>query len=322
MNENQYGFFRRNILPILILFALLVTLSIVFNAFFDGKFLVKENINAIFTNAIIASFTAWGFCFLFALNYMDLSVGAVMAIAVFCAGELGNAIGPAGVVIGGLSIGIALMVVNFNIFAWTKVPSWVAGLGMCLIYEAVTGYYVAYKTSLQSFAVMLNEDYAVFGHAPGIYIVFAIGLALAFILYNHSMLGLRARAIGSRPNIAKTMGINITQTLILTGVVCGIFIGCAGFIKESYSLRLGNMTNLTSLSMVFPPLAAVFLAQVLSRWINIVIAVPFCAFLIYACYNMLAIIGVPSGTLQETVLGAFVIVFGVISQRGVKGIVK
>jgi ribose/xylose/arabinose/galactoside ABC-type transport system permease subunit len=309
-------------LPLLILVAALVLFCVVFNTIFDGKFIVKENLNAIFTNAIIASFTAWGFCFLFALNYIDLSVGAVMAIAIFTAGELGNAIGPAGVVIGGLGIGIALMVVNFNIFAWTKVPSWVAGLGMCLIYEAITGYYVRYKTSIGSFAVMLEEKNAFFGRAPGVYIVFAIGLVLVILLYNHSTLGLRARAIGSRPNIAKTMGISIPKTLILTGIVCGIFIGCAGFIKESYSLRIGNMTNLTSLSLVFPPLATMFLAQVLNRWINLVIAVPFCAFLIYACYNMLAIIGVPSGTLQETTLGIFVIVFGVISQRGEKGIVK
>jgi len=318
----RYGLFRKTILPLLIFIGVIAALSICFNAIFDGKFLVWENINAISINAIIASFTAWGICFLFALNYMDLSVGAVMTIAAFAAGELGNAIGPAGVAIGGLAVGMALMVINFNVFAWTKVPSWVAGLGMCLIYEAITGFYVKFKSGLGSFAVMLNTDYAVFGKAPGVYIVFILGLVLAILLYNHSTLGLRTRAIGGRPDVAKIMGINIQKTLIMIGIVCGIFIGCAGFIKESYSLRLGNMTNLTSLSMVFPSLTAVFLAQVLRRWINIIVAVPLCSFLIYACYNMLAIIGVPSGTLQESVLGLFVVVFGVISQRGTKEIIK
>jgi len=300
----------------------IAVISIIFNALYDGKFLLVENINAIFINAIIASFTAWGFCFLFALNYMDLSVGAVMTIAAFTAGELGNAFGPIGVAVGGLVIGMVLMVINFNVFAWTKIPSWVAGLGMCLIYEAFGGLYVKYKSGLGSWAVMLIEEYAVFGRFPGVYVVFVIGLVLAILLYNHSTLGLRTRAIGSRANIAKTMGINIPKTLIQIGIVCGIFIGCAGFIKESHSLRLASMTNLTSLSLVFPPLTAVFLARVISRWINIIIAVPFCAFLIYTCYNMLAIIGVPSGTLQESTLGLFVIVFGVLSQRGTKEIVK
>ena len=322
MKDNRYDFFRKTILPILIFIGLIVVISVVFNAIFDGKFLSVENINAVSINAIIASFTAWGICFLFALNYMDLSLGAVMTIAAFTAGELGNAIGPAGVALGGLAIGMALMVINFNVFAWTKIPSWVAGLGMCLIYEAITGFYVKFKSGLGSFAVMLNEEYAIFGRFPGVYIVFIIGLILATLIYNHTTLGLRTRAIGARPNIARIMGVNIPKTLIQIGIVCGFFIGCAGFIKESHSLRLGNMTNLTSLSMVFPPLTTVFLARVLSRWINIIIAVPFCAFLIYACYNMLAIIGVPSGTLQETVLGLFVIVFGVISQRGTKEIIK
>ena len=322
MKGYRYGLFRKTILPLLIFIGLIAALSFCFNALFDGKFLVWENINAISINAIIASFTAWGICFLFALNYMDLSVGAVMTIAAFAAGELGNAIGPAGVAIGGLAVGMALMVINFNVFAWTKVPSWVAGLGMCLIYEAITGFYVKFKSGLGSFAVMLNTEYAVFGRAPGVYVVFILGLILAILLYNHSTLGLRTRAIGGRPEVAKIMGINIQKTLIMIGIVCGIFIGCAGFIKESYSLRLGNMTNLTSLSMVFPSLTAVFLAQVLRRWINIILAVPLCSFLIYACYNMLAIIGVPSGTLQESVLGLFVILFGVISQRGTKEIIK
>ena len=322
MKDKQYVFFRKTILPILVFVLAIVVVSIIFNALFGGRFLLKENINAIFINAIISSFTAWGICFLFALNYMDLSIGAVLTIAAFVAGTLGNAIGPAGVAIGGLVVGMVLMVVNFNIFAWTNIPSWVAGLGMCLVYEAITGFYVKYMTRIGGFAPMLNVEYAVFGRAPGVYVVFAIGLILAFLLYNHSTLGLRVRAIGSRPVIAQTMGINIQKTLIMIGLVCGIFIGCAGFIRESYSLRLASMTNLTSLSMVFPPLTTVFLARVLSRWINIIIAVPFCAFLIYACYNMMAIIGVPSGTLQESTLGLFVVVFGIISQRGTKEIVK
>jgi ribose transport system permease protein len=108
----------------------------------------------------------------------------------------------------------------------------------------------------------------------------------------------------------------------MTGVVCGIFIGCAGFLRESYSQMVQIPQSLSSLAVIFPPFAAIFIAQVISRWINMIIAVPFCAVIIYICYNVLSIIGVPSGTISEFMLALFIIVFGVIAQRGVKEVVK
>jgi ribose transport system permease protein len=208
------------------------------------------------------------------------------------------------------------------IFAWSKIPSWIAGLGMCLIYEAAAAAYADAMQAKGDYVVLLKKEYSVFGHAPGVYIVFIIGIFVAYVLYNRSTFGLNVRSIGSNPAVAKAMSINITKTLIITGLVCGFFIGCAGFMRESYSLRVYAMTGLTSLATIFPPLATVFLAQVLSKWYNIILAVPFCALFIYICFNVLTIIGVPSGTLQEASLGLFVLIFGVIAQRGTKGIVK
>jgi ribose transport system permease protein len=118
------------------------------------------------------------------------------------------------------------------------------------------------------------------------------------------------------------MGINIPVTLIFTGIFCGIFIGCAGVLQESIAQRTFAMTGMTSLSAIFHPLATVLLAQVLSKWINIIIAVPFCALFIYICFNAFTIIGIPSGTLQDTALGVAVVIFGVFAQRGSKGLVK
>jgi ribose transport system permease protein len=50
--------------------------------------------------------------------------------------------------------------------------------------------------------------------------------------------------------------------------------------------------------------------------------VPICAFILYAVFNILTVLGVPSGTLQEAFLGLFIVIFGVIGQRKVKGVVK
>lgn len=300
----------------------IVILAFLFNLISGGKFLTVPNINALCVSSVLASFTAWGFCFIFALGYMDLSVGAATVLAVYAAGELGNRFGLIGVIIGGVVAGIILMSINFNVFAWTKIPSWIAGLGMCLIYEAIAAWYTFILQADGKVVVLLKDQYRILGRAPYTYIVFAVGFAVAYITYNRTTVGLNVRAIGSNIDVAKAMGINIPVTLILTGIICGFFIGCAGLLRESYMGRVFAMTGLTSLASIFQPLAAVLLAQVLSKRINIIIAVPICALLVYICFNVLTILGVPSGTLQEAVLGTCVLIFGMIAQRGTKGVVK
>jgi ribose transport system permease protein len=316
------GNLRKTLISVLVLIVVIVVFAVVFNLAFEGKFLTQSNVNQILTNSILASFTAWGFCFVLALNYMDLSIGAVIMLCVYASGELGNMIGPVGVVIAGLVVGVVVMTFNFSLFAFLKIPSWVAGLGLALIYEAIISVYQRYKESVGTNLVMLKSEYGILGKPPLIYVMFAVGIVLAYILYNRSSLGLNARSVGSNPNVARTMGININRTLIMTGIVCGVFVGCAGFLRESYSLLVNVPASLSSLAVIFPPFAAIFIAQVISRWVNMIIAVPFCAIIIYICYNVLSIVGIPSGTISEFVLALFIIVFGMIAQRGTKEVVK
>jgi ribose transport system permease protein len=64
------------------------------------------------------------------------------------------------------------------------------------------------------------------------------------------------------------------------------------------------------------------LAQILQKKINVIIAVPICGFLMYSVFNILTLLHVPDGTLQEALLAVFIIAFGIIGQRGVKEVVK
>ncbi|MFR7912892.1 hypothetical protein [Eubacterium ramulus] len=92
--------------------------------------------------------------------------------------------------------------------------------------------------------------------------------------------------------------------------------------NESYSARIVVKTGLTSMTMIFQPIASLMLAQVLKNKINIIIGIPICALFVYGIFNMLTIAGVPSGTLQEAVLGLIVIVFAILAQRKQKKVVK
>lgn len=293
-----------------------------FNKIVDGRFLTMTNISVIISHSIYPAFIAWGLCFLFACNYTDLSVGGVLVLGAFMTSLLGNQYGYPGVVVGGLVTGILLIFINFFIFVYTKIPSWIAGISMAMIYEAVALFLLDGSTTKKYMTAELSKNYRMLGQLPYSLIMLFIGLIIAYIFYNRTTIGLNIRAIGSNAEVAKALGINVKKNLLMLGLISGLFIGFACFLEESYIANMTVKSGLTSLYLVFQPIAAFLLAQILQKRINIIIAVPICSIIIYAIFNMLTILGVPSGTIQEAVLGAFVILFGIIGQRGVKGVVK
>ena len=306
----------------LIFAAALIVIFVLFNIIAGGKFLTLLNIKNIISHAIYPVFIAWGFCFLFACGYTDMSIGGVIVLGSFAACALGNRIGISGVVIGGMAVGLVLVFLNFIIFTYTKIPSWIAGISLALIYEAIAFALKTNSNTSKAVTSALNKDYRLLGQIPWSIILLAVGLVVVYLLYNRTTIGLNIRALGGNKAVSRSMGINIDRTLLAVGLISGLLIGVACVMQESYAGQTSVKTGLTSINMIFQPLAIYLLAQILSKNINIIIGVPICSVILYAVFNMLTIMSIPSGTLQEAFLGAFIILFAVIGQRGVKGVVK
>ena len=306
----------------LIFAAALIVIFVLFNIIAGGKFLTLLNIKNIISHAIYPVFIAWGFCFLFACGYTDMSIGGVIVLGSFAACAFGNRIGISGVVIGGMAVGLVLVFLNFIIFTYTKIPSWIAGISLALIYEAIAFALKTNSNTSKAVTSALNKDYRLLGQIPWSIILLAVGLVVVYLLYNRTTIGLNIRALGGNKAVSRSMGINIDRTLLAVGLISGLLIGVACVMQESYAGQTSVKTGLTSINMIFQPLAIYLLAQILSKNINIIIGVPICSVILHAVFNMLTIMSIPSGTLQEAFLGAFIILFAVIGQRGVKGVVK
>jgi ribose/xylose/arabinose/galactoside ABC-type transport system permease subunit len=316
------NFRRKSVLYASLSIIALVAVLFVFNIIADGRFLSVSNIGIIVSHAIYPTFIALGLCFVFACNFTDLSVGSVLVLAAFMTSLLGNRFGFSGVVAGGVVAGMLLIFFNYIIFIGTKVPSWIAGICMAMVYEALAIFLLNNDSTTKLMNAELSRDFSALGQLPTSLIILALGLIAAYILYNRTMIGFNIRAVGSNPEVSKSIGINLIRTLLWVGLISGIFIGIAAFMQESYIARLTVKSGLTSLNLIFQPMAIVLLAQILQKKINIIIAVPICSIIIFAIFNFLTILRVPSGTLQEAVLGGFVIIFGMIGQRNVEGVVK
>lgn len=306
----------------IIVIAAAIAALILINSLTGGKFLQPSNLKTIAVNASVPTFTAWAFIFIFASGFIDLSLGAVIVLAANVAGTFGNQFGYPGLIITGLVTGILLMMLNFTIFQVTKIPSWIAGLGMTMVYEAISSFYSEQRLNMGLRVVSLDSEFRSLGRAPLAFVVIAIGLVIAYIIYNRTTIGLDIRAMGDNQTVARNMGIKMASTIILSGLIAGIFVGCAAFMKESFAGTVNAVTGLSSLSQTFQPLAAALLAQALGKKINIIVAVILSTLFVMGIFNFLTLMNVPSGTWQETVLGISVIIFGILAQRNTKEVVK
>lgn len=302
--------------------AIIVFISFVVNIFTDGMFLEAKNLQVIFSNSVYPTFIAWGFCFLFACGYTDLSVGGVVVLGSFASCAFGNLFGYPGVILGGLIVGTLLIFIDFVIFAYTRIPSWIASISLALIYEAIAIFLRINKFTKPHVDTELSKSFNAIGQLPINLVLLIVGFIIVYFVYNRTSVGLNIRAIGGNKEVSRSLGINILNTLLSVGLICGLLIGTSSVIQQSYNLKTFSMSGLTSLQLIFKPLAIALLAQIMQKWINIIVAVPFCSLIIYGVFNIMTFFGVPSGTLQDVFLGAFVIAFGIGGQRGVKEVVK
>jgi ribose transport system permease protein len=321
-NENAVSENRGKVLFPVIFVAALLVIALIFNLITDGRFIRITTLSIIAKQAVYPTFIAWGLCFLFACGYTDMSIGGVVVLGSFASCVFGNQYGYPGVILGGLVVGTLLIFINFNLFAFTKIPSWIAGLSLAMVYEAIGVFLKVGKLTKPLVTAALKEDYRILGQLPYSLIFMFAGLFVVYFVYNRTSVGLNIRAIGGNADVAQKLGINVNFTLMKVGLIVGLLIGVASFLQESIAGLTTVKTGLTSLSMIFYPLSVYLLAQILQKKMNIIIAAPICSFIVYAVVNVLARLGVPSGTLQEACLGAFLILFGIIGQKGFSGVVK
>lgn len=303
---------------------IIAIIYVVLNFLTGGKFLAGSNILFVLSASVVTSFVVIAFCFMITMGFMDLSLGAIMILASNAGGILAASFhwGYFGLILGSIGVAICLGLLNIKLMLVSKIPSWVFGLGIAMIYEAIGAMYNASQIKIGKQVVSLNTICREIGNPPWNLIVLAAALFAAYIIYNKTSIGFGLRAVGSNKTVAKMMGINIEKTIILAALCAGVYAGFASAINESYGNRVGTTTGLQSIASIFTPLAAYLLAKALENIFNIIVGAVISAVIITSIFNVLTLLGVPSGTWQEVVMGGSVIVCGILSQRRFEGVVK
>ena len=128
----------------------------------------------------------------------------------------------------GLAIGTLAGVINGSLIAFTKIPPFIATLGMMVSARGVAKWY----TKGQPVSGLTPEFTSIgFGIWP---VLIFLGVALIFhIALRYTRYGKFTYAIGANPQAARVSGINIERHLIKVYAIAGMLAGLAGLVTAA-----------------------------------------------------------------------------------------
>jgi len=310
----------------LMLLVLLIVLIEIMNLITGSNMLSMKNITKnILPQAVFPTIVAWGMSFIFGTGLVDLSIGAQVILGANIGAILAMdaGLGYAGLIIAPFIVIVIceLMVVVCSEFL--KIPGWIAGLGCGLIFEAIMVMWTqARSKTAGSATITLSDDLRVLGKWPVNVIIMVVIFVIVYLLYNRTSIGINLKAIGGDPGVSSAVGINRRKALFIAAIIGALIVGAAAILNISKAGSIGASSGLASLSTIFKALAVTLIAMSLSAWVSEPIGALGAGIFVSALFNFLTIMGVQAGTMQEVILGAVVIVCGVLARLNYKGVAK
>ncbi|WP_293449936.1 ABC transporter permease [Planktotalea sp.] len=181
---------------------------------------------------------------------IDLSSGSVVGATAMIAmsfaqvGEVNGGINPKAIfgpsfldlpvvipIIVGLCVGLAAGAINGLLVAYSRIPPFIATLGMMLFARGVAQWWS--KGNPVSFP---TEAYAKIGAGMMPVIIFLSLAVLFHFIMNYTVYGKHTYAIGSNEAAARMSGINVPRHLMLVYMIAGMLAGLAAVILTSKNL--------------------------------------------------------------------------------------
>jgi ribose transport system permease protein len=205
-SSNFFGRERmRRFFPIFLLVALAVAFSLT-----SSRFLQFNNLMIVAQQAVVLLVAALGMTFVVIAGSIDLSVGAIVAIAALVAAKTSGSIGVLAI-LPACAIGVVCGLINGLIVAKGKVRSFIVTLGAMVVYRGVVLYFTrGAPVSIE------NEPFleAYSGRTAGIpnsVLIALVLIGVAAFMLNLTVFGREVRAIGGGERIAHLSGIRVDR---------------------------------------------------------------------------------------------------------------
>lgn len=230
---------------ILVLLVMIIGISIL-----QPKFLSSTNLFNVLTQSSIFGIMALGMTLVITSKGIDLSVGSVLALTGVIAASLGQ-VGTATTlfypnlsdlpvivpIAAAILVGALIGAVNGGLIAFTGIPAFIATLGMMTIARGATLLYTGGKPVSQLTPGMMFIGSKI-GSVPVPVIVYAIMIAITWILLGYTSFGKNIYAIGGNIKAAEISGVNVKKNLVYIYGFMGI---CSAVAALVFAGRVGSV---------------------------------------------------------------------------------
>lgn len=231
---------------VLVLILMVIAISII-----EPAFLSSSNIFNVLTQSAIFGIMALGLTFVIISKGIDLSVGSVLAFSGVVMASLGQAItastkyfpglGELPVVVpilAALLVGTACGAVSGTLIAKTKIPAFIATLGMMTIARGFALIYTDGKPISTMVPGITAIGGKIFNVIPIPVLIYFGAIAVSAVLLNYTRFGKNVYAVGGNITAAEVSGVNVSRTLILIFAYSGLMAGLAAVV---FAGRVGSV---------------------------------------------------------------------------------
>ncbi|MFG2051035.1 ABC transporter permease [Micromonospora sp. NPDC048935] len=243
---------KRNLGLIGVLAALIVVGAITKPDLYGDPTWVWNNVLAILQLASVVGVVTVGMTFVIIGGGIDLSVGAIVALAgVWCTTVATQNFGAGGMIFTALVVGICVGLVNGVLISYGKLVPFIATLAMLVAARGLAAS-ISNKQTQVSSSTFINDIAArkVLGIPILVYILGAVVVA-GWILLNRTTFGRRTIAVGGNPEAARLAGINVRRHTMLLYALSGLCCGIAAIMLTSQATSAqAAMANLYELDAI------------------------------------------------------------------------
>lgn len=277
-------------------------------------FLQSSNLMNVTRQLCVGILIAYGEMLLIISGFLDLSVGAVLALSGVLSVSIFKSTGSMiAAFVTALLVAVACNLINALFVANFKVPAFIATLGMQQVARGLALYYTGGQNILQ-LGDFVKIGQGSIGSVPIPVILTILVTVVIWYLVNNTRFGRGLYAIGGSRSAAEASGINAKKSIYKSYIVNGLLIGLAGMIfmaRNNAGLPNGavgyEMTGLT---------AAIVGGVSFTGGIGTVSGTVVGAFIIGFLENVMNLLGV-NAYIQQVIEGAIIVLavaFDVVSK--------
>lgn len=219
----------------LALLLVIILISIFVNIRSGGSFLTLENINDMITETAVLAILSVGMMMVIITGGIDLSIGAVMALAAMTATTVlknNLTMNPLLVILIAIVVGAFCGMVNGFFVSRTKILPIIATLGTMNVFRGTT-----YLVSGGGWVLQSDMSKSFMGIATGTTLGINNLVAIAIVVYilayyflNYMRKGRQIYAVGNSAESARVSGINVKNVYLLVYTLMGALAGLAGIL--------------------------------------------------------------------------------------------